>query len=67
MTKSSIERTYSYAGVDMRVFRYEVTDNREGLVVLVVDTEEDFIVWVLLSEGRFQVLVKVRVKAFERS
>ena len=67
MTKSFTVRTYSYAGVDMRVFRYEVTDNREGLVVLVVDTEEDFIVWVLLSEGRFQVLVKVRVKAFERS
>ena len=67
MTKSSVERTYSYAGVDMRVFRYEVSDNREGLVVLVVDTEEDFIVWVLLSEGGFQVLVKVRVKPFQRS
>ena len=57
MTKSSTERTYSYAGVDMGVLRYEVTDDREGLVVLVINTEEDFIVWVLLSEGRFQVLV----------
>ena len=65
--KFNTRRTYGYAGIDMRVFGYEVADDRESLVIFVVNAEENFIVGVLLSERRLQILVKVRIKALEWS
>lgn len=55
-----VRHTYGYASVDMRIFGHEVSDNREGLIILVVDAKEHLVGWVLLGKCGFQVLVKVR-------
>lgn len=44
----------------MRIFGHEVSDNREGLVILVINAKEYLVGWVLLGKSGFQVLVKVR-------
>ena len=61
------ERTNGDVRVHMRILGHEISDNGYGLIFLIIDAEENLIVGIVLDEGGLQVLVKVRVKAFQRS
>lgn len=58
--------TYDYMCFDIWVLRNKFAYNGECLIIFMVHREKDLVIWILLGEGRLQVLVQIRVQAFQR-